>query len=162
MALLCTYPVAEVSTRTAPAARALSRRDKLAILVGSCLTIALPVLSYATGSTLGAFRMFSRLTFYRLDVEVLTSDGGWQHFDLDRLSPHLRRDARRNILGGARRGVGEVHVELLTSGLPDIGKLVCELDAQAEQVRLTLRTQSADRAQRRVEEHVSCTRGGRL
>lgn len=113
------------------------------ILFGVVFVAALPVASYATGETVGAFRMFTDLTEYRLIIDVVSPEGR-RNMPLNRLAPHLGRDARRVILPAAQGFVGETNSELLAAGLDDLGRLVCALERDASSVELSLGRRRAE------------------
>ena len=125
------------------------------ILFGVVFVAALPVASYATGETVGAFRMFTDLTEYRLTLDVVSPQGR-RNVPLSRLAPHLGRDARRVILPAARGFVGETNSELLAAGLEDLGRLVCALEADASSVELLLHRRRAEGPMPPRREHVAC------
>jgi hypothetical protein len=81
--------------------------------------------------------MFSALERYRLIIAVRSS-AGERRLPLSRLTPHLSYDARRIILPAASGGLGRDQTSLLAAGLPDLARLVCQLEADATSVRLTL------------------------
>ena len=125
------------------------------ILAALVVCAALPIASYVTGSTIGAFRMFTDLTRYQLAIDVDTARGR-QPFALERLSPHLGRDARRIILPAVRPVIGETSSELLAGGLGELGRLVCALERGSRSIELTLRRQRAEGSLPVLRRKVEC------
>jgi hypothetical protein len=101
------------------------------------MVVAPPFLARAAGTPLGAFSMFARLERYHLELTIQTPSGE-EPLKLNRLAPHLSRDARRVILPAAGYAVGGDQVDLLEGGLEDIARLVCQLRPRARAVRARL------------------------
>ena len=97
----------------------------------------LPFVARALGTGIGAFSMFTHLEQYHLDVSVRTASGE-EPLPLATLAPHLSQDARQVILPAAGHGFGEEQIDDLTSGLPEIGALVCALQPTASSARARL------------------------
>jgi hypothetical protein len=149
-----------VSDRDLNAAAVASPRvPRACIVLALLLSAALPALSTVTGSSVGAFRMFTDLTHYHLTVHRMSDPGAWSVVPLDRLAPHLGRDARRVILPAQQWALGETNSELLAGGLEDIGRLVCELERDARAVEVTLFRERTDGSLPRVAVRVPCAAG---
>jgi hypothetical protein len=101
------------------------------------LAISPPFVARALGSGPFAFAMFTRIERYHLELDA-ELPGGWRRLSLSELSPHLSRDARRVLLPAQGYGFGQEQVQLLAQALPDIARLVCELEPTARSVSLRL------------------------
>jgi len=101
------------------------------------LAVLPPFVGRALGSGPFAFAMFTRVERYHLEVRAALP-GGSRRFSLSELEPHLSRDARRVVLPAQGYGFGQEQVQLLEQALPDIARLVCELEPAASTVSLRL------------------------
>ena len=108
------------------------------LLYGLLLLAALPpFVARALGSGPFAFAMFTRVERYHLEVHA-ELPGRSRRLSLSELEPHLSRDARRVVLPAEGYGFGQEQVQLLAHALPDIARLVCELEPTASRVLLRL------------------------
>jgi hypothetical protein len=117
-----------------------------------------PALSLVRGEAgVGSFRMFSEPFEHRLAILRIDASGHAQLVPLASLRAHLGRDARRVIVGAAGWSTGETTGAMLGSALPDVGRLVCALHADAARVSLRLERRRFDgSAMDPIETSVAC------
>jgi hypothetical protein len=96
-----------------------------------------PFLARALGSPIGDFAMFSRIGRYHLELSIVTAEVETE-VPVRELKPHLSRDARLIILPAASNGFGQDQTDLLEAGLPDIGRLLCQLRPEASSAKVRL------------------------
>lgn len=111
-----------------------------------------PFVARGLGTGLGAFSMFTRIERYHLELfSRRSADANSEERVLvGTLAPHLSPDAQQVILPAAGYGFGQEQVEELSRGLPDLGRLLCELRPDAESSRVAL-------SRGLVREHVMTT-----
>jgi hypothetical protein len=116
--------------------RHLGRTPPRWVLVGLLfLSVAPPFFARACGTSVGAFSMFSRMERHHLEIELVGASGV-RPLALERLRPHLSRDARQIVLPAAGYPLGADQVDLLAGGLDDLARLACELDTGATAARV--------------------------
>ena len=142
----------EATTRMVDTVAPPFRRITLALVA----MVALPVSSYVTGSTVGAFRMFTDLVRYRLQIDAVDAGGAVHPVAPESLARHLGRDARRIIVPAGKPIYGETAASLLASGLPDLGRLVCRLTPSARVVHVTLERDAVDGPLPPLKRDVTC------
>ncbi len=107
-----------------------------------CLLLALavlpPWLARIASYPVGDFAMFSAVERYHLELSVDLPGHPGAPVDVRSLAPHLSRDARAVILPAASNGFGKDQIDLLQSGLPDLARLICELDSSATRAHVRL------------------------
>jgi hypothetical protein len=86
-----------------------------------------PLWAAGGGSGVGGFRMFTKVEWVRLTIELRDRDQLARRLGAAELSPHLGRDARRIVLPALNGFSGETAVVLLAEGLPDLARLACQI-----------------------------------
>jgi hypothetical protein len=137
-----------ISARAAPPLRR--------IVLALAAMLALPLSSYVSGSSLGAYRMFTEVRQYRLELEAVQAGGARAAVPLELLGPHLGLDARRLILPASQLTFGETAASLLGGGLTDLAELACRLSPGAGRVRASLVQRSLTRALPEARAEVVC------
>jgi hypothetical protein len=99
---------------------------------------AAPLALQAFGNGVGSYSMFTQPVLYRVRIQLTLADGTRRHLPMERVRPHVGRDARRVVGQAERWFVGETQVNLLEAGLDDLGALACKLEEGAQRVDVLL------------------------
>jgi len=118
--------------------------------------LALPLSSYATGRTVGSYRMFTDLVRYHLELTRVGASGSRTPIALAELSPHLGLEARRIILPAAHGATGETAAELLAAGRDDLARVGCALHPEAFAVEVIVQRRALSDPPRTDRSVVTC------
>lgn len=115
------------------------RTPNVRLLLGASLALfLLPLALQALGVGPGSYSMFTQPVRYQVRMLLTLEDGSRRYLPMERVMPHLGRDARRVVGHAARWFVGESQVTLLASAVDDLGELACRLEPRAKRAAVLL------------------------